>query len=67
MRVAIIKYNAGNIRSVDIALSRLGVKSSITDDHREIRDADKVEVPKSIGVGAVQDDARGKTGETAGR
>jgi glutamine amidotransferase len=48
MRVAIIKYNAGNIRSVDFALKRLGVDTGITDDHGEIRSADKVIFP---GVG----------------
>ncbi len=32
MKVAIIKYNAGNIRSVDHALKRLNVSAEITDD-----------------------------------
>ena len=48
MKVAIVKYNAGNIRSVDFALKRLGVDASITDDHNELRNADKVIFP---GVG----------------
>jgi len=48
MRVAIIKYNAGNIQSVDYALKRLGVEASITADHDEIRSADRVIFP---GVG----------------
>jgi len=48
MNVAIIKYNAGNIRSVDHALLRLGVKAEITDDPDAIRAADKVIFP---GVG----------------
>lgn len=48
MKVAIIKYNAGNIQSVDYALRRLGVDASITADHEEIRTADKVIFP---GVG----------------
>jgi imidazole glycerol-phosphate synthase subunit HisH len=48
MEVAIIKYNAGNIRSVDFALRRLGIEASITDDHAEIMRADKVIFP---GVG----------------
>ena len=48
MNVAIVKYNAGNIRSVDFALKRLGIKASITDDHEAIRAADKVIFP---GVG----------------
>jgi len=48
MKVAIIKYNAGNIMSVDYALQRLGIKASVTDDIDEIRTADKVIFP---GVG----------------
>ena len=48
MNVAIIKYNAGNIRSVDHALRRLGVEAAITDDHDFIRKADRVIFP---GVG----------------
>lgn len=48
MNVAIIKYNAGNIRSVDHALKRLGVDAVITDDHDMIRTADRVIFP---GVG----------------
>ena len=48
MKVAIVKYNAGNIRSVDFALKRLGVDAGITDDHEELRIADKVIFP---GVG----------------
>jgi len=48
MKVAIIKYNAGNIRSVSFALERLGVEHIITADPDEIRSADKVIFP---GVG----------------
>ncbi len=48
MKVAIIKYNAGNIQSVDYALKRLGIEASITADHDEIRSADRVIFP---GVG----------------
>lgn len=48
MKTAIIKYNAGNIRSVQFALERLGVNGIVTDDHEEIRSADKVIFP---GVG----------------
>jgi len=48
MKVAIIKYNAGNIRSVDHALRRLGVEASITDDYESILSADRVIFP---GVG----------------
>ncbi|MHB9054723.1 MAG: imidazole glycerol phosphate synthase subunit HisH [Paludibacteraceae bacterium] len=48
MNIVIIKYNAGNIRSVDFALQRLGVQANITDNFDEIRTADRVIFP---GVG----------------
>ncbi len=48
MKVAIIKYNAGNICSVDYALRRLGVEAEITDDKHALLSADKVIFP---GVG----------------
>lgn len=48
MKVAIVKYNAGNVQSVMYALQRLGVNAVVTDDMEEIRDADKVIFP---GVG----------------
>jgi len=48
MKVVIIKYNAGNIRSVLFALERIGVNALVTDDHDEIRSADRVIFP---GVG----------------
>ncbi len=47
-KIIIIKYNAGNIRSVDFALRRLGVAAEISDDPEKIRAADKVIFP---GVG----------------
>lgn len=46
--IAIIKYNAGNIQSVQNALTNLGYESVITDDETTIRSADKVIFP---GVG----------------
>jgi imidazole glycerol-phosphate synthase subunit HisH len=46
--IAIIKYNAGNVQSVQYALQRLGVESVVTDDETIIRSADKVIFP---GVG----------------
>ena len=46
--IAIIKYNAGNITSVQNALNRLGYESIITDNETEIRNAYKVIFP---GVG----------------
>jgi glutamine amidotransferase len=45
MEVAIIKYNAGNIRSVDYALRRIGVVPIITAEPELIRKADKVIFP----------------------
>ena len=42
MKVAVIKYNAGNIRSVDYALKRLGIEAVITADEAVLRAADKV-------------------------
>lgn len=48
MKVAVIKYNAGNIRSVDYALRRLGVTPVITADKEELLGADRIIFP---GVG----------------
>ncbi len=45
MSVAIVKYNAGNIRSVVLALRRLGVEPQLTDDPRQLAMADKVLFP----------------------
>lgn len=46
--IAIIKYTAGNIKSVQNALTIAGYKSVITDNDKEILNADKVIIP---GVG----------------
>ena len=51
MKVAVVKYNAGNIRSVDYALRRLGVEAEITADEKVLRAADKVIFP---GVGEAE-------------
>lgn len=48
MSLVIVKYNAGNIQSVLYALERIGVEAVVTDDHEQIRKADKVIFP---GVG----------------
>ena len=42
MNVAIIKYNAGNIFSVDYALRRLGIEPIITADKAILQKADKI-------------------------
>lgn len=46
--IAIVKYNAGNVRSVQNALKRLGVEGVVTDSADLLRKADKVIFP---GVG----------------
>lgn len=48
MKIVIIKYNAGNIMSVDYALQRLGINAEVTADKEKILSADKVIFP---GVG----------------
>ncbi len=50
--IAIIDYDAGNIKSVEKALQKLGVDVVITKDAKEILQADKVILP---GVGAFGD------------
>lgn len=48
MKITVIKYNAGNIRSVAFALERLDIDFEITDNPEKIKSADKVIFP---GVG----------------
>lgn len=50
--IAVIDYDAGNIRSVEKALLHLGQEVKITDNARDILSADKVVLP---GVGAFGD------------
>jgi glutamine amidotransferase len=45
MKIAVIKYNSGNVQSVLYALERLGVDAVLTDDPSLIRAADKVIFP----------------------
>jgi glutamine amidotransferase len=49
MKLVIIKYNAGNVCSVEFGLQRLGINAIVTDDTEEILSADKIIFP---GVGA---------------
>ena len=51
MKIAVVKYNAGNIYSVDYALKRLGVEATITSDKELLMSADKVIFP---GVGEAE-------------
>ncbi len=48
MNISIIDYGAGNVKSVQFALERLGYKGELTSDANEILQADKVIFP---GVG----------------
>ncbi len=48
MDIAVIKYNAGNVQSVQYALQRLGANAVVTDKEDVIRSAEKVIFP---GVG----------------
>ena len=48
MTVAILKYNAGNIQSVQYALERIGLQATVSDDPEIILAADRVIFP---GVG----------------
>ena len=50
--IAIIDYDAGNIKSVEKALKRLGQEVKVTRDREEILYADKVILP---GVGSFGD------------
>ena len=50
--IAIIDYDAGNLKSVEKALYALGKECAITRDYREIQKADKVILP---GVGSFGD------------
>ncbi|NLG04806.1 MAG: imidazole glycerol phosphate synthase subunit HisH [Clostridia bacterium] len=57
--IAIIDYDAGNIKSVEKALEYLGAQAVVTRDHQTILDAEKVILP---GVGCFGD-AMGKIRE----
>jgi imidazole glycerol-phosphate synthase subunit HisH len=48
MKVAIVKYNAGNVESVKNALNRLGVEPVLTDDAETLKAAERIIFP---GVG----------------
>ena len=51
MKIVIIDYGAGNVKSVQFALERLGFDATCTNDAKEIKEADKVIFP---GVGEAQ-------------
>ena len=45
--IAILDYDAGNLKSVEKALGFLGEESIITRDRREVEQADKLILPAS--------------------
>lgn len=55
MNIAIIDYKAGNIKSVEAALQRLGCQTVLTKDHAVIQSADKVIFPGVGNAGAAMD------------
>jgi len=58
--IAIIKYNAGNIKSVQNAVNRLGYSCVVTDNPEEIHSAEKVIIP---GVGEASSAMKYLTGK----
>ncbi|MDQ3322473.1 MAG: imidazole glycerol phosphate synthase subunit HisH [Acidobacteriota bacterium] len=65
MKVAIVKYNAGNVESVKNALNRLGVKPILTDDARELQTSDKVIFPGVGEASSAMNYLRGKNLDAA--
>ena len=51
MKVAICAYGAGNVRSVELALQRLGAETELAEESRPVLDADLAVLP---GVGAAR-------------
>lgn len=60
MKIAIVKYNAGNVQSVDYALQRLGVHAIVTDDTSLLQAADKVIFPGVGNAGAAMQSLKEK-------
>ena len=58
--IAIIDYDAGNIRNVEHALYHLGQRCTVTDDPAVIEDADRVILPGVGAFGAAMDTLRAK-------
>lgn len=58
--IAILKYNAGNIRSVGNAVARLGFESKVTDEKEEILAAEKVIIPGVGEAGSAMKYLKGK-------
>lgn len=60
MKVALVKYRAGNTRSVICALNRLGVEPVVTDDPQVMEEADKVIFPGEGEAKTAMEDLRAK-------
>lgn len=60
MKIVIIKYNAGNVCSVEFGLQRLGLNAMVTDNTEEIISADKIIFPGVGAAGFAMDYLRGK-------
>jgi len=45
LKVAIVKYNAGNVQSLSFALNKLGISPEVTDSPEALKSADKVIFP----------------------
>ena len=58
MKIAIIDYKAGNIKSVEAALQQLGCQTVLTKSHDIIKSADKVIFPGVGNAGAAMEALR---------
>jgi len=58
--VAIIDYDAGNVRSLQFALERLGAESTLTDDAFVIENADKIIFPGQGAAGKAMEKLKNK-------
>jgi glutamine amidotransferase len=60
MKTVIVDYDAGNVKSLQFALERLGVKALITNDSEHISAADKVIFPGQGEAGSAMDNLKSK-------
>lgn len=60
MKTVIVDYDAGNVKSLQFALERLGVKALITNDSKHISAADKVIFPGQGEAGSAMDKLKSK-------
>ena len=60
MNIAIVKYNAGNVQSVQYALERLGYEAVVSDDPVVLKAADKIIFPGVGNAGSAMESLRDK-------